>query len=197
MTSTKHHIESILFIAARPLTAKKLAEISGASVDETKKTIAELMEEYAGAGRGIQLNRLGDSYQLSTTPETSSVVQKFLEEEEKKELTKPSLETLTIIAYRGPVTKNDLELIRGVNCSLILRNLLIRGLVEEMADPAAMVTRYQVTFDFLQYLGIREPRELPDYDKLNANENLEKLLTTKTVEEGTTETAMPSVSEES
>lgn len=179
MSTPKQRLESILFIAGRPLTVHKLAAYCGLSVDEARAGLAELMAEYA-TQRGMQLNRLGDSYQLTTTPAVSALVQRFLEEEEKRELTKPSLETLTIIAYRGPVTKHELELIRGVNCSLILRNLLIRGLVEEVQDTAAMTTRYQLTFDFLQYLGIREPRELPQYETLNVNENLEKLLRAST-----------------
>lgn len=176
----------MLFIAGRPLSVKKLSELTGDTVADIKVALSELMQEYPSAESGVQLSRLGDSFQLTTTPDTSAVVQKFLEEEEKKELTKPSLEALTIIAYRGPITKAELELIRGVNCSLILRNLLIRGLVEEVPDKLAMVMRYHVTFDFLHYLGIREPQELPDYNRLNANENLAKLLQQATQPDETT-----------
>lgn len=176
MNRAKPFVEALLFISSHALSAKKLAEQTGCSLEDVRAALQELMEQYRGEGKGVQLNRLGDSYQFATTGETNGVVQAFLEEEEKKELTKPSLETLTIIAYRGPITKAELELIRGVNCSLILRNLLIRGLIEEQFDKQAMITRYQVTFDFLHYLGIREPRELPEYDKLNSDENLQRLL---------------------
>lgn len=179
MTTTKALVESILFVTNHALTVKKLADLTGRPVPDLQSALAELMEEYTKTHEGLQVQRIGQSYQMSTTSVTSAVVQKFLGEEEKKELTKPSLETLTIIAYRGPVSKAELELIRGVNCSLILRNLLIRGLIEEMPDPVAMVTRYQVTFDFLHYLGLRETRELPDFEKLNTNENLASILKPK------------------
>lgn len=176
MSSIATHIESILFVSGRPLTVKKLSELTGHPLEKVTEALAVLMEKYASQPGGIQINRIGQSYQMATAPDSASLVQKFLEEEEKKELTKPSLEALTIIAYRGPITKAELELIRGVNCSLILRNLLIRGLVEAIDDKMAMTTRYQVTFDFLHYLGIRETRELPDFEKLNSDDNLERLL---------------------
>ncbi len=184
MAEPKHLIESLLFITAHPLTAKKLAELTGVPLEDVAAALGELMDQYNQTPGGIQLNKLGQSYQLTTTPTSAKIVQAFLEEEEKKELTKPSLEALTIIAYRGPIAKTELELIRGVNCSLILRNLLIRGLIEEAPDPEAMTLRYRVTFDFLHYLGIRETRELPDFEKLNANENLEKLLRASTSDDG-------------
>ncbi|MBI4414703.1 MAG: SMC-Scp complex subunit ScpB [Candidatus Kerfeldbacteria bacterium] len=195
MTTTKALVESILFVSNHSLTAKKLAELTGRSADDVQASLSELMDDYAKTREGVQIQRIGQSYQMSTTSATSAVVQKFLGEEEKKELTKPSLEALTIIAYRGPVSKAELELIRGVNCSLILRNLLIRGLIEEVPDPVAMITRYQVTFDFLHYLGLRETRELPDFEKLNANENLAGILKPKGGEDGnpTAEAAMQAV----
>ncbi len=179
MKPVKHLCESVLFIAGRPLSAKKLAALTGASLGDVHAALNLLMQEYGGPDRGVQLTRLGDAYQFTTSPASADLVQRFLEEEDKKELTRPSLEALTIIAYRGPVTKSELELIRGVNCSLILRNLLIRGLIEEVEDAQAMTTRYQITFDFLHYLGIREPRELPNYDALNANDHLLQLLRTQ------------------
>lgn len=174
--TTAQLVESILFISARPMTAKKLADIVGRDIEEVKLALSALMEEYKSSGKGMQLNMAGQSFQMATSSETSGVVQQFLEEEEKKELSKPSLETLTIIAYRGPISKDELELIRGVNCSLILRNLLVRGLIESVEDPITKLQRYQVTFEFLQYLGIRETKELPDYDTLNSNKDLQTLL---------------------
>lgn len=171
----KATLEALLYISPHALSLKKLCEYADSSTQDAKVALQELMEEYKHHA-GLQLNRVGDTFQLSTTPAAARAVEKYLEEEEKKELTKPSLETLTIIAYRGPVAKAEIELIRGVNCSMIVRNLLIRGLIEEDYDPALAITRYKVTFDFLHYLGLREPQELPDFLKLNSNENLEKLL---------------------
>lgn len=175
MNQLSSQIESLLFISGQPLSVRRLSELCLATREQIQTALAELSDEYAKNHGGIQINHLGDSYQLVTTGAARSAVQQFLEEEEKKELTKPSLETLTIIAYRGPITKAELELIRGVNCSLILRNLLIRGLIEEQQGEKGFPSRYQVTFDFLHYLGIREPRELPEYDTLNSDENVRKL----------------------
>lgn len=191
MSTIAHRVESLLFISARPLSPKKLAELTGRSQEEVAKALEEIMEKYRAQEGGIQLNRIGQSYQMSTAADSASVVQKFLEEEEKKELTKPSLEALTIIAYRGPITKAELELIRGVNCSLILRNLLIRGLIEAAEDKLAMTTRYHVTFEFLHYLGIRETRELPDFDKLSNDENLKRLLEELMSEESSNNESAP------
>ena len=104
------------------------------------------------------------------------MAQTYAKEEVSGELTKPSLETLTIVAYRGPVTKAELEQIRGVNCSLILRNLLIRGLIEGSFDKVKATTVYDVTHDFVRFLGLAEVEELPDYAKLHNHETLLALL---------------------
>jgi segregation and condensation protein B len=93
------------------------------------------------------------------------------------------LETLTIIAYRGPVSRAEIEQIRGVNCAIILRNLLMRGLVENQEDKKKMQTVYNITFDFLQFLGLKEQSELPDYAKLNSSESLEKILSSENREQ--------------
>ena len=136
----------------------------------------ELNEEYTEGGRGIRLIINNNKVQLVSAPENTDLVQGYLKSDLTGELTKPSLETLTIIAYRQPVTKAEMEQIRGVNCSLILRNLMIRGLVEADYNKERGVTEYNVTLDFLKFLGINSIKELPDYEKLNSDENLLKLL---------------------
>ena len=92
------------------------------------------------------------------------------------ELTRPSLETLTIIAYRGPITKPEIEQIRGINCSLILRNLALRGLIEEADDAARLQPVYTVSVKFLRHLGIHAASELPQYEDLHGNERIGKML---------------------
>ena len=84
-----------------------------------------------------------------------------------------------MIAYKGPVTKPEIEQIRGVNCSLILRNLLLRGLIEETGSVGGEA-RYSITIPFLQYLGVSSVKELPDYEGLNAHETLKAVLNAKT-----------------
>ena len=178
--SVKSEIESLLFVSSRPLSAKRLAEATGHSKDEVKKALEALAAEYdAREESGVILLRNGDEIQLATAPDHAEMVKAYLKDESFGELTRPALETLTIVGYRGPLTKAELEQIRGVNCSLILRNLMIRGLVETeggKADDAGAPATYRVTFDFLRYLGIRQMSELPDYESLRSDENLQKLL---------------------
>jgi segregation and condensation protein B len=177
--SVKSEIESLLFVASRPISLKRLAEATGHSKDEVKKALEALMAEYdAREGAGVVVLRNGDEVQLATSPDHADLVKTFLKDETFGELTRPALETLTIVGYRGPLTKAELEQIRGVNCSLILRNLMIRGLVETLdgGKEGALPSQYRVTFDFLRYLGIRQASDLPDYDALRSDENLQKLL---------------------
>lgn len=177
--SAKSEIESLLFVSSRPLSVKRLAETTGRDKKEIQEALDALLAEYDARGEsGFIVLRNGDEVQLATSPDHAEMVKTFLKDETFGELTRPALETLTIVGYRGPLTKAELEQIRGVNCSLILRNLMIRGLVESEGkpdDPASPAT-YRVTFDFLRYLGIRQVNELPDFDALSSDENLQKLL---------------------
>jgi len=172
----KNQIESLLFVSHKPLSVKELAKLTGATEAATKTALVALADDYRLRSGGIQLLESGDKYQLVTAAASSQVVQKFIKSEMTGELTRPSLEALTIIAYRGPISKAELELIRGVNCSIILRNLLMRGLVESAEDKQRGITLYNITFDFLKFLGLSKIEELPDFEKLNRNNNLDKLL---------------------
>lgn len=169
-------IESLLFIAGKPLGLKKLADLTDSGEKEAEEAVRSLKEKYNQKESGVQIMASGKEVQLMTNPENGKLIKDYLKDEATGELTRPSLEALTIIAYRGPITKLELEQIRGVNCSLILRNLMMRGLIEAEEDRARVQTVYRVTFDFLRFLGLREPSELPDYEKLRNNEYLEKLL---------------------
>lgn len=174
MLSSK--IESLLFVAARPMNVKRLVEVCGAEKEEVNAALEAIAAKYNVEGSGIRLLHNGNEVQMSTSPDNSKLVQEFLKDETTGELTKPSLETLTIIAYRGPVTKAELEQIRGVNCSLILRNLLMRGLVEAQGEPYDPQTTFRVTMDFIRFLGVAGVEELPDYDKLRSHENIVRVL---------------------
>jgi len=176
MTKLQQQIEALLFIAGKPLSVKKLADMLGVKSKEITEAAEELLASYKGGERGIYIMRVDQSYQMATAPVHSNLVETFIKSEQTGELTKPSLETLTIIAYRGPIIKTDLEQIRGVNCSLILRNLLIRGLIEAHFDRALKLTVYQVTLEFLEFLGVSKAEELPDYEKLHNDTRLRELL---------------------
>lgn len=195
--SLPSQIESLLFVAARPLTVKRLCEATGATKEEVVAALDAVAAKHNAEGSGIRILRNGNDVQMSTAPDNSKSVQDFLKDETTGELTKPSLETLTIIAYRGPVTKAELEQIRGVNCSLILRNLLMRGLVEAQGEPYEPQTTFRVTMDFLRFLGVSGVEELPDYDKLRSHENILRVLemATKPVEAAVAEGADAAASE--
>jgi len=172
----KNKIESLLFISHKPLSVAELAKSAEADKPAVEQALFELANDYRAKQGGIELLQLADKYQFATAAANADLVGKFLKTEITGELTRPSLEALTIIAYRGPVSKAELELIRGVNCSLILRNLLMRGLIEAVEDQARATTVYSITFDFLKYLGLTNVSQLPDFERLNRNNNLDKLL---------------------
>ena len=178
MNNLHQQIESLLFIAGKPLSYKKIAETVDVQVNvpDIKKAVEELSELYKKQNRGLQIAVIDDKAQMVTHKDTASVAQKFSKEEMQGELSKPSIETLTIIAYRGPVSKLELERIRGINCSLILRNLMLRGLVSEKKDAKKHEIYYSVTLEFLKHLGAGAVTDLPDYEKLHASEDIDKFL---------------------
>jgi segregation and condensation protein B len=172
----KSQIESLLFVSAKPVSVKELASAVGSAEKEVQAACDELSAEYKERNGGINILKNSGKFQMVSAPETAPAVQAFLKDETTGELSRPSLEALTVIAYRGPITKIELERIRGVNCSMILRNLLMRGLVDAKEDKMKKETYYEVTFDFIRFLGISDVRELPDYERLNAPETLDKAL---------------------
>jgi segregation and condensation protein B len=172
----KSQIESLLFIAAKPMSVRQLSDITGASPKELEAAGDELEAAYKISMNGIQIIKNDNKYQMVSSPENAKIIQEFIKDETTGELSRPSLEALTIIAYRGPITKIDLDRIRGVNCALILRNLLLRGLIEAKSDKAKNETYYKVTFDFIRFLGVNDLSELPDYEKLHQDDTIDRML---------------------
>lgn len=169
-------LEAALFLSAKPLSWRQISRICSCSADEAKALAARLAERRNVDGQGIHAVIGEDGVQLATNPALAEVLAALGDEDAEPELTRPSLETLTIIAYRGPITKPEIEAIRGVNCTLILRNLLMRGLIEEKDDAIKMQSVYSLSLDALRYLGLHSAKELPDYDELHGNVEIGKLL---------------------
>jgi len=176
MNNIKSKIESLLFIAAKPMTIKELASLIDITPEEVEAAGNELELKMKKSGDGIQIIRNSDKFQMVSSPENASLIQDYIKDETTGELSRPSLETLTIIAYRGPVSRIDLDRIRGVNCSLIVKNLLLRGLIEGKFEKEKNDTFYTVTFDFIRFLGINDVKELPDFERLNKDDALDKIL---------------------
>lgn len=155
-------IESLLFVTAKPISVKKLAHCLNASISDVRETIKSLSTIYA-MERGIVLVVHNDSVHFVTNPTQSSLVRTFVQEEYAGDLTKSAVETLSIIAYRGPITKDDIEHIRGIHCSIALRNLLMRGLIECRENTVTQQALYSITFEFLKHLGVSSVNDLPEY----------------------------------
>lgn len=176
MSKLSSQIEALLLIANKPLNVKELSKVLAAKSEELEKVLADLSREYEENDRGWRLIKVASNYQLVSAGVHADLLKKFLKLEASSELSQPSLEALTIIAYRGPVSKLELERIRGVNCSLIIRNLLIRGLIEESFDKSKNENYYQVTLDFVRFLNLNNLKDLPDYERLHQADELAHVL---------------------
>lgn len=175
----KSKVESLLFAAVKPLSLKDLSKATCAKESELVSALADLASDYKERGSGIVLLSNNKRYQLASSGENSAMVKDFLKSEVTGELSQASLEALTIIAYRAPITKLELEKIRGINCSLIIRNLLLRGFIEESFSKEHQVNFYNVTLDFMRFLGIEKTSDLPDFIKLSQTESLLSVLEEK------------------
>ncbi len=169
-------IEAILFVASKPLTIKQFVISTGASLDEVRSSLNFLIEKYNTLESGIFILETEDMFQMVSNPDAAAVVEKFVQKEMSSELTRAQLETLTVIAYRGPLTRPEIEQIRGVNCALILRNLMMRGLLEENSGVDDLMPSYVLSLDALRVLGIQSVRDLPEYEALHAHEYLDHAL---------------------
>lgn len=161
-------LEAILFVASQPLSTKKLMKTFDCDEGTLIEALEQLSQKYTGAA-GIHLVQQEDAVQFVTNPSYANYVDTFVKSDAWGELTKAQLETLTVIAYRGPITRPELEEIRGVNCAIILRNLMMRGLVEEVEDKKSILSSYHISIKALQELGISSVEELPDFKKLSAH----------------------------
>ena len=160
-------LESILFVASKPLAIKKIASALKVSEKEILAALASLCDKYNQAESGIAILQNNEEWQMTASAANKSAAESFLKAEVSGELTRPQLETLTVVSYCGPITKPELEQIRGVNCSLILRNLMLRGLVKENEDGGGLLPSYRVTMDYLRHLGLNSLTELPNYSELH------------------------------
>ena len=156
-------IEGIFFYKAEQVLIGELVKMLGTTKDEVVEALGNL--ETALATRGIALIRAGETVTLGTNVELSQLLETLKKEELSKELSKASLETLSIILYKNGVTRGEIDYIRGVNSSFILRNLSIRGLVERVIHPTdSRKFIYKPTIDTIRFLGITKVEELPDFE---------------------------------
>lgn len=171
-------IEATVFMYGEPVSFSRLAEIL--QVDEERarvltEKLKEIYDERKICGLRILIDE--EKVQLVTHPNCAEVIDDFVKSELNKPLSQSALEVLGIIAYRGPISKADIEAIRGVNCAFTLRNLLTRDLIEKVADENnARISLFKTTFKFLRTLGIESESELPDFEKLLNDKRIDAIL---------------------
>lgn len=156
-------LESLLFVADAPVEAAQLARVLNTPVEVVEGHLRQLAAEYHAQGRGLRVAERNGRFQLVTAPAAAALIETFLNLDMTTKLSAPALETLAIVAYRQPVTRAQVEAVRGVDCSGILRSLLQRGLVEEVdrLDAPGRPMRYGVTDLFMQHFGLTGLHELP------------------------------------
>lgn len=156
-------LEAILFSYGDPMEIKKISGLLKTGEDETKQAIEELQKNLENESRGLKLIFNGEQIQLATKPEFSGFLEEFIKEEFKENLTPAALETLSLIAYFGPVTRAKIDYFRGVNSSFTIRNLMMRGLIERVEGSY----QYKTSFDLIKHLGLSKIEELPEYEKFS------------------------------
>jgi len=166
MSNIKAALEALLFVYGEPTKIKKLATLLKTDTADVDKALREMSADFEAGNRGLRLTVRNDEAVLTTKPEVGELLKQAVREELDAELTPASLEALATIAYLGPCSRAEIDYIRGVNSSFILRSLMVRGLIKKTSDakhPAAPF--YQASFDFLRHIGVNAPVELPDYAK--------------------------------
>ena len=163
-------VESLLFVADGPVSVGRLAEALEVTPGQVERALTDLAVAYTG--RGLRLQRAGNRVQLITTPEAAMCVERFLGLEARARLSRAALETLAIIAYRQPVTRPEIEAIRGVGSDSVLRTLLSVGLIEDVgrAPTVGRPILYGTTFEFLQHFGLSGLDELPPLEESSGEE---------------------------
>ena len=171
----ENKMETLIFLSKDPLTVEELAKFYGLSLDETQEILLMLKEKRKESGINIRIEN--GAVFLVSNPLYGEDVKKFFNPELKiKKLTKPTMETLAIIAYKGPVTKGEIEQIKGVSVEKTMANLLEKNLIYISGKKKAIGTPnlYEVTEDFYSYLNISEKSELPGYSQYEKIELLYK-----------------------
>lgn len=158
----KSILHALLFVADAPLNLQTLCEVTGESADAVESALRALQTELTERG-AIQLVQLAGGYQLATKPEYAFYIARLLNPAQKR-LSKAALETLAIIAYEQPITQAQIDALRGVDSSHTVRQLLARGLVQELGhkDAPGKPILYGVTPQFLHYFGMNSLEELPE-----------------------------------
>jgi segregation and condensation protein B len=173
----KSIIESILFARGEEISCSQLAKIIEVKKESIVAAVDELISEYQEEKRGFGLVKNGDNIQMVTNPKNAQMVEKTIKKNLQENLSRTALEVLAIVAYRGPVSRADIEAIRGVNSSFTLRNLLMRGLIiKNTNENDQRGYLYNISTEFIKKMGMGQINELPDYESLSKDKRVESII---------------------
>lgn len=178
-------LESLLFVSGEPVSFGRLAKALESTEEEMKNALKCLSERYTDDASGLMLIQTQKTVVLATKPENAIALESLTKSTLQESMSKAALEVLSIIAYRAPISRAEIDAIRGVNCSFTLRNLLLRDLISREGNPSdSRGYLYQPTLRFLQVLGLGVVSELPSYEVLSQDERLKMILEEGVSEEG-------------
>lgn len=174
-------IESILFISGEPVKISKISKITGANKSEIENAVTMLKNKHS-VDSGLAIISKEDKIQMATSPDNASFISSLVKSEIQENISRAALEVLSIVAYKNPISRANVEAIRGVNCSFTLRSLLMRGLLERTENTKDnRGYLYNISFDFLKKLGMDSAEKLPDYETLSQDSRAEDLVNSKIV----------------
>ncbi len=159
----KQVIEALLFLSEEPVSIEKISDTLTITKEESESLVKELAEEFAQGSRGIIIFPVAGGYQMGTKPELAEDLEKAFTEEVSSNLSNAALEVLAIIAYKQPVTRIEIESIRGVRSEYVIENLLKRKLIRVSGrkEGPGRPLLYSTTVDFLKYFGLKDLEDLP------------------------------------
>ena len=171
----KAELEALLFMATEPIKIKEIKEVTPLETKEIRQYLAKLEEEYAASDRGIELAKFNEGYIFQTKAKYQDTIKEYHQPEQNNKLSQAALETLAIVAYKQPLTRTEIENIRGVNVERVLKTLQKRGLVTDQGrkDAVGNPIIYGTTDKFLEYMGLESIDELPpakDFDQSELSE---------------------------
>ena len=167
-------LEAILMVVDAPASVQDLAEVFSISEEQVSSVLENLRDEYDREERGFELREVADGWRFYSRPLYDPFVSRFIVGNHTQKLTQAALETLAVVAYRQPVTRQKVSAIRGVNVDSVIRNLTARGLIEDAGETASGATLFKTTDEFLERMGLRSLDELsplaphlPDREELD------------------------------
>ena len=172
----KSVLEGLLFIVGNEgLSVDEISSIIELDKEKTKELILELQTDYENEDRGIELKKLGEKYKLTTKEKNKKYYQKLTEVSDVRKLSQSALETFAIIAYNEPITRLEVDELRGVSSSQMIRSLIAKDFVKELGrkDVAGKPILYGITKEFLDYFGLSSKDELPKFEETKNDDEVE------------------------